>query len=42
LTCGGIDKWLIEQMEPVFPVRNFRDLERPPVEAELQSQSGRG
>jgi len=28
--------WLIEQMEPVFPVRNFRDLERPPVEAALQ------
>ncbi len=25
--------WLIENLEPVFPVRNFRDLERPPVEA---------
>ncbi len=30
-------KWLIENLEPVFPVRNFRDLEQPPVEADAAS-----
>jgi 2-oxoisovalerate ferredoxin oxidoreductase beta subunit len=34
-------KWLIEQMEPVFPVRNFRDLERPPGKAEEEQPESR-
>jgi hypothetical protein len=35
-------KWLIEQMEPVLPVRNFRDLERPPgMTEEAQPESSK-